>query len=109
MYSTPDIIIALRPKRERLAGHVLYMRLTGNAYRNFDRELEENRLFLRPRYRWEYNIKTDLKGLGFVNANSIPFAKYRDQWWNLFVHDNEVLGSIKGGGFLDRLSEWFVA
>jgi hypothetical protein len=85
------------------------MEITGNAKRNFDREPEENRLFLRPSYRWKYNIKTHLKGLGFVDANSIHFAQYRDQWWNLFVHDSEVLGSIKGVGFLDRWFEWFVA
>lgn len=85
------------------------MGLIGNAYRNFDRKLEENKLFLRPRYRWECNIKTEIKRLGFVRAPSIYLAKYRDQWWNLFVHDNEVLGSIKNGEFLDRLSEWIVA
>jgi hypothetical protein len=60
-------------------------------------------------YKWKYNIKTDLKILGFPGAPSIHLIQYMDQWWNLCAHDNEVLGSIKGAGFHYRQREEFLA
>jgi hypothetical protein len=35
----------------------------------------------RPRRRWEYNIKMDLREIGIDGANWIQLAHDRLQWW----------------------------
>jgi hypothetical protein len=34
-----------------------------------------------PRYRWEYNIKMDLRDIGIDEANWILLAQDRVHWW----------------------------
>jgi hypothetical protein len=41
---------------------------------------EENRLYARPRSRWEDNIKMDLKEVGWEGADWINLTQHRDQW-----------------------------
>jgi hypothetical protein len=38
--------------------------------------------------------------------NWIHLAKDRGLWWVLVTHGNEPSGSIKGGEFLDKLSDY---
>jgi len=35
----------------------------------------------RPKRRWEDNIKTDLKEMGFGGMDWIGLAQDRDRWW----------------------------
>jgi hypothetical protein len=54
------------------------------------REPEEKRRFGRPRRRWENNIKTNLKEIGW-ELNWIHPAQDRDQWR---VHVNTVMNLL---------------
>jgi hypothetical protein len=42
---------------------------------------EANRPLERPKYRWEDNIKMDLKEIGWAAMDWINLGQYRDQWW----------------------------
>ena len=33
----------------------------------------------------------------------VSLVEDKDQWWSLYEHGNEPMGSIKGGQFLDSL------
>jgi hypothetical protein len=62
-----------------------------------------NRQFGKPRCRWKDNIKMYLKEIGWEGLDSSgsgqgPVA-------GCCEHGNEPSGSIKGGEFLDQLSE----
>jgi hypothetical protein len=41
---------------------------------------ERKRLFGRPRYRWEDNIKMDLQEVGLECMNWLDLAQDRDRW-----------------------------
>jgi hypothetical protein len=51
-----------------------------NSYRIRVRKLEENRSLGRPRRRWEDNIKTDLREIGWGGIDWIHLTQDRDQW-----------------------------
>jgi hypothetical protein len=67
-----------------------------NTYKILVGHPKERRLLERPRRRWEFNIKMDLKEVGLDSSGSVqgPVAGFCE-------HDNEPSGSMKGGGFLD--------
>jgi hypothetical protein len=56
---------------------------------------EGKRLLGRPRRRWEYNIKMDLREIRIDEANWIQLAQDRVQWGGLCEHGNEPSGSIR--------------
>ena len=37
----------------------------------------------RPRHRWEYNIKMDLREVGIGGGDWMELAQDRDRWWAL--------------------------
>jgi hypothetical protein len=49
----------------------------------FSLENLKERRTLRPRYRWEDNIRMDLGEKGWEGADWIHVAPDRDQWWAL--------------------------
>jgi hypothetical protein len=51
----------------------------------------------RPLHRWEDNIRMDPRKM-WEGVEWMHLAQDRDQWHK---HSNELLGSIKGGEFLD--------
>jgi hypothetical protein len=51
-----------------------------NAYRILVGKLEGKRPLGRSRRRWEDNIKTDLRELGWDDTDWIDVAQDRDQW-----------------------------
>jgi hypothetical protein len=55
---------------------------------------EGKRPLVRPRRRWEDNIKIDLREIRIDEANWIQLAQDRVQWW-AFVNTNEPSGSIR--------------
>jgi hypothetical protein len=56
LYSSPNIIRMIKPKRMRWAGHVARMGETRNAYRVLVGKPEGKRPLGRPRRRWVDNI-----------------------------------------------------
>jgi hypothetical protein len=66
-----------------------------NAYKTLVGKPEGKRPFGRPSRRWEDNIKTDLREIGFGSVDWIHLATDKDRW------RNEPSGFIKGGKFLD--------
>jgi hypothetical protein len=51
-----------------------------NACRIFVGKPEGNRPLGRPRRRWEDNIKTDVREIGWGGINWIDLVQDRDQW-----------------------------
>jgi hypothetical protein len=51
-----------------------------NVYRILVGKLEEKRLLGRPTYRWEENIKMNLREIGLGGMDWIHLAQDRDNW-----------------------------
>ena len=79
LYSSPNIIRNLKSRRLRWAGHVVRMGKSGSAYKVLVGTPEGKRPLLRPRRRWEDNIKMDLKEVGSDARKWMDFAQDRDQ------------------------------
>jgi transcription termination factor 2 len=77
---SPSIIRIIKSRRIRWAGHVARMGDTRNAYRILVGKPEENRPLGRPRRRWVYNIKMDLREIGWDGMDWMDLAQDRDQW-----------------------------
>jgi hypothetical protein len=65
LYSSPDIIRQIKPRRMRLAGHVACMGEGRNVHRVLVGKPEGKRPFERPRHRHEDGIKMDLREIGW--------------------------------------------
>jgi hypothetical protein len=64
LYSSPSIIIMIKSRKMRWAGHVAGMGAKRNAYSILVGKPEGKRLLGRPRRRWVDNIKMNLRGMG---------------------------------------------
>jgi hypothetical protein len=80
LYSSPNIIRVIKPRRMRWAGHVAGMGEDRGVYRVLVGRPEGKRSLGRPRRRWEDNIKMDLREIGIEGANWIQLAHDRAQW-----------------------------
>ena len=69
LYSSPNIVRAIKSRRMRWAGHVAHMGEERGAYRVLVGKLEGKRPLGRPRRRWVDNIRMDLQevGCGYVD------------------------------------------
>jgi hypothetical protein len=56
----------------RWAGHVAHAGVRRGAYRVLVKKPEGRRLLIRPRHRWEDNIKMDLQEVGWVCGLNLP-------------------------------------
>jgi hypothetical protein len=80
LYSSPNIILVIKSKRLRWAGHVARMGERRGAYRALVRKPEGRRPLEKPRRRWEDNIKMDLREVGWEGIDWINLAQDRDRW-----------------------------
>jgi hypothetical protein len=80
LYSSPNIVRAIKARRLRWAGDVARMGEGRGVYRVLVGKPEGKRPLGRPRRRWEDNIKLDLREIGFDGANWIRLAQDRFQW-----------------------------
>jgi hypothetical protein len=71
LYSSPGIFRVIKARRMRWAGHVARMGEMRGAYNILVGWPEGRRPLGRPRRRWEDNIKMDLRGIGFGDADWI--------------------------------------
>jgi hypothetical protein len=79
LYSSPNIVRVINPRRMRWAEHVGRMGEGRGAYRVLVGRPEEKRPLGRPRRRWEDNIKMDLRETGIDGVNWIRLA--HDRVW----------------------------
>jgi hypothetical protein len=80
LYSSPSIIRMIKSMRMRWAGHVVPMWIERNAYRILVGNPEGKRPLGSRRRRWLYNIKIDLREIGWSGVEWIDLAQDRDQW-----------------------------
>jgi hypothetical protein len=77
LYSSPNIVMEIKSRRMRWAGHVTRMGEERGVYRVLEGRPKGKRPLGRPRRRWEYNIKMDLREIGIDGANWIRLAEDR--------------------------------
>ena len=67
MYSSPNIVRVIKPRRLRWAGHVARMEEGRSGFKMLTDKPTGKRPLGRPRHRWEDNIRMDLEETG-INA-----------------------------------------
>jgi hypothetical protein len=80
LYSSPNMIRIIKPRRMRWAGHVASMGENNNAYRVLVGKPKGRRPLRRPGHRWEDDIKTDLREIGWGGIDGSHLTQGRDQW-----------------------------
>jgi hypothetical protein len=80
LYSIPNIVRMVKSRRMRWAGLVAHMGEEGGVHRVLVRKPEGKRPLVRPRRRWEDNIKMDLQELGGGHGDWMELAQDRDGW-----------------------------
>jgi len=83
LYSSPNIVRAIKSSRMRWAGHVARMGEERGVYRVLVGKPEGNRPLGRPRLRWVDNIRMDLQEVGCGYMDWIGLAQDRDRWRTL--------------------------
>jgi len=76
LYSSPNIVRVIKSRRVRWAGHVAHMGEGRGVYR----VLVGKPPLVRPRCKWEDNIKMDLQEVGCGSVGWIELAEDRDRW-----------------------------
>jgi hypothetical protein len=79
----PSIIIMIKSRRMKWAGHVARMREKRNAYRILVGKPVGKRPLGIPRGRWEDNIKMVMRELGSGGMDWINLAHDTDRWMAL--------------------------
>jgi hypothetical protein len=64
----------------RWAGYVVCIGEKSNSYSILVGKLDQKRRLVRPRRRWEDNIKIDLREVGWSGMDWIDLAQDRDRW-----------------------------
>ena len=80
LYCSPNIVRVIKSRRMRWVGHVACMGERRGVYRVLVGKSEGNRPLVRPRRRWEDNIKMDLQEVGCSGMDWIELAQDRDRW-----------------------------
>jgi hypothetical protein len=80
LYSSPNIVMVIKSRRMRWAGHMARMGEGRGVYWVLVGRPEGKRPLGRPRCRWEDNIKTDFREREIDGANWIQLAQDRVQW-----------------------------
>jgi hypothetical protein len=64
----------------RWVGHVEHMGEERNVYKVLMGKPEGKRPLERPRHRWEYGIRMDLREIGWGSVDWIQLAQDRNRW-----------------------------
>jgi hypothetical protein len=80
LYSSPNIVRVIKPRRMRWMEHVERMGEGRGVYRVLVAKSEGRRPMGRPRLRWEDNIRMDLWEVGCGCVDWMELAQDRDRW-----------------------------
>jgi len=80
LYSSPNIILVIKSRRLRWAGHIVRMGERRDVCRVLVGKPERKRPLGSPRRKWEDNIKIDLQEVGCGGMDWIDLAQDRDRW-----------------------------
>jgi hypothetical protein len=80
LYSSPSIVIIIKSRRMRRAGHVARRREKRKAYRLLVEKPDGKRPLGRQRHRWVNNIRMDLGKVGWGVVHWIGLAQLRNRW-----------------------------
>ena len=83
LYSSPNIVLVIKLRRMRWAGHVARMGEERGVYRVLVGKPEGRRPLGKPRRRWADNIRMDLQEVGCGYTDLIGLAQDRDRWRTL--------------------------
>ena len=83
LYSSPNIVLVIKSRRMRWAGHVARMGEERGVYRVLVGKPEGRRPLGKPRRRWVDNIRMDLHEVGCGYMDWIGLAQDRDRWRTL--------------------------
>jgi hypothetical protein len=75
LYCSPNIVRVIKLRKMRWTGHVACMGERGGVCKFLVGKPERKRPFVRPRRRWEDNIKMDLQEVGCGGLNWIELAQ----------------------------------
>jgi hypothetical protein len=79
LYSSLSIVMVIKARRMKWAGHVALTGEVRGAYNILVRWPEGRRPLGRPKRRWEDNIKMDLREIGFGDVDWIDLAQDRNR------------------------------
>jgi hypothetical protein len=79
LHSSPNIVRVIKSRRMRWEGHVARMGEGRGVYRVSGGRPEGKRPLGRPRRRWKFNIKMDLREMGIDGENWIQLTQDRVQ------------------------------
>ena len=80
LYSSPNIFWVIKSRRMRWEGHVARMGERRSVYGVLVGKPERKRPLVRPRRRWEDNIKMDLQEVRCEGRDCIDLAEDRNRW-----------------------------
>jgi hypothetical protein len=80
LHSLPNIVLVVKSRRMRWAGHVARMGAERGVHRVLVGKPEGKRPLGRPRRRWEDNIKRDLEKVGGGRGDWMELAQRREGW-----------------------------
>jgi len=80
LYSSPNIVRMMKPRRMRWVENVARMGERRGVCRVLVGKLEGKRPFGRPRRSWDCNIKLDLQKVGYTLMDCIDLAQDRYRW-----------------------------
>jgi len=80
LYFLPNIVRVVKSRRMRWVGHVAYMGERRGVYRVLVGKPEGKKPLVRPRRRWEDNIKMDLQEVGCGDMDWMELAQDRERW-----------------------------
>jgi hypothetical protein len=83
LYSSPNIVRVIKPRRMRWAGHVARMGEERGVYRVLVGKPERKTPLGRPRSKCVDNIRMDLQEVGCVYMDWIRLAQDKDGWRTL--------------------------
>jgi hypothetical protein len=76
----PKIIWQIKSRRMRWVGHVAHMGEDRKVHKILVGKPEGKRPLGRPRHRWEYGIRMDLREIGWGSVEWIQLAQDKDRW-----------------------------